>query len=201
MMIRFQQTVLATVILAFTIPGAGAQEIVLHKGDTLDDLRMTWDGNNPEARLEINTDKQFVSEGTSSIFAGSVVPEDSDITSYIAFRLSIESIDLNNQALVFEVWSSEPENTIAFHVRGLNAQGKIVAGWSSWSRPLDFEKQTMILVHGEATEKLLWEEAHIEVPESEVVFLEFIAGSRFNEQPYNFYVDNIRLVPSDMASE
>mgnify|MGYP002393203939 CR=1 FL=1 len=201
MMTRIQQIVVAVGILAFAASGAEGQEIVLHNGDTLDGLKMTWDGQNPKARLETNTDKQFISEGSGSIFAGSVAPEGTDHTSYVAFRFPVDPLDMKNHALAFEVWSSEPENTLAFHVRGLNAQGKIVAGWGSWFRPLVFNAQTMMLVPGTASGKLRWEEHNIEAPESDIVFLEFIVGSRSWGQAYNMYVDNIRLEPAKASSE
>ncbi len=195
MNIRIPFRALIGVFFAFaSLSASAAEEMILHNGDTIGNLKMTWAADNPEAALELNTEKAFLSEGTGSILVRSVVPPDSSSTSYVGFRMSVGLIHLKDRVLTFDVWSTTPDATLAFHVRGLNARGQIVAGWESWSRPLEPQQQTMRLISGESG-KLNWEEERIEAPDDEIAYLEFIIGSRTGGAAYNVYVDNIRLVP------
>lgn len=201
MIIRPLPAALIVTLLVLPLLRTLGGEVVLHDGEDLDGIQMSWSFLNPKGQVEINNDPRFISKGRGSILAHSEVPVDADHTSYVGFRVAVGPLTLDDRTLAFDAWSTEPDATKAFHVRGLNAKGKIVAGWGSWSHPLDPEKQSFLLVSGESGPKLKWEASHLEAPDDEIVFLEFIAGSVAKGKPYNMYVDHIRLLPTNAATE
>jgi hypothetical protein len=208
MKMRITPFAYASLLSAFlgvsAVSSAAAGDVLVHNADTLNKVELTWNRGegNPEARVELNTDRQFISEGRASILLKSVAPLDAGgQTSYIGFKVPVGPFVLDDQVtLTFDAWSSEPETTPAFYVRCLNAEGKIVAGWSSWRTPLGTKKQKFTL-RRESEEKLVWENNEMIVaPDDKVAFLEFIIGSRSEGMPYNLLVDNIHLVSSATSS-
>lgn len=189
--------VLPCCILALAAACAGAGEKTLHHADSLTGVALSMGQRNPDTRLEVNTDKRFVSEGAGSIHVSSVAPHDAAGTSYIGFRIPIAAMRLaESQALAFEAWSSHPESTKALYARGLNREGKIVAGWTSWANPVSPTARTFVLVPGRESGALAWESTRINAPGDEIVAVEFLAGCVAKGESFDLYVDQIRVAPA-----
>lgn len=183
-------------MMALAAAGAAAEETVLHRCESIADIRLTWGEKAPDARLELNTDRPFVSEGSGSVHAQATAPADAAGTSYIGFRIPVVPLRLADQAIAFDAGSSRPATTLAFYARGLNAQGKIVLGWTSWSNPLTTKGKTFILVPGRHSHGMAWEKDRIEAPGEAVTALEFIAGCTAPGRAFDLYVDHVRVVPA-----
>lgn len=196
------RTKLTMAMLGLMLAYAGAAERTLHPADSLEGVRLTWGTENPQSQLELNTDAVFRSEGTASIRAHSQAPEAARGTSYVGFRLAIPPTRFDAEtALAFEVWSSHPVATNAFHVRGFNAEGKQAAGWASWANPLVRSGRTLVLVPGMQSMGLGWEDSRVEAEGTEVTELEFIAGCVTKGVPLDMYIDHIRAVPAPQTDQ
>jgi len=170
---------------------AGAQDTVLHRAESLDGVRLTWGSAENAARLELSTNQ--VSEGQAAIQVRARSPEQAGGTSYVGCRLPIAATRLDGQALAFEAWSNWPQSTIAFYARGLDADGKIVAGWSSWANLLSPAARTCVLVPDQPSSGLSWEADRVQNAEGSIVAIEFIAGCTARGEEFGMAIDNVRL--------
>ncbi len=182
-------------LLALAAAAGVHGETVLHSCDSLDGVRLSWQSHAPDARLEVTTDPARVRAGTGSLQVSATASEKATGTSYIGFRVAVSPLRLSaDQAIAFEAWSAHPAATKAFHVRGLDAGGRIVAGWSSWNHPLKASGSTFIVVPARQGGGLAWESERIEAAEGEIAFLEFIAGCTDRGVVYDMAIDQIRVV-------
>lgn len=192
---------LMTLILCFS---ATAQETVLVTGfETDEGLSTTFTEKGRDIALSLNTDPQFISEGAASLsLASRSVPEPRGNTyAGVSVKLS-EPIDVTGHALVFDVWTTQAANTRALYARGYDSANKIALSWSNWNAPLrDNEKVTVhlhpeISLHGFSWESTVTESAN----RDQITRLEFIIGTSAKDAPFNVFIDNVRLVKSQMRS-
>ena len=195
--------VLPCLLIAFC-PSAYSQDatMLVTGFETLDGLAMTYDAGSPASDMSLNAGPNFVSEGTSSLLLQNVSPVDATGNSYIGVSVSLpEPVSLRGRALAFDAWTTEQENTRALYVRGYDADGGCALSWLTWNSPVRVEGKTEVaLTPMMPGSGLAWEP---QVAESEnrdeIVRLEFIIGTGGRDAPYNIYLDNVRLVVSEVT--
>ncbi len=186
------------------IPTAAQDEAVLLSGfESLDGASMVgWSSRLPGSELALNTDPRFISEGAGSVHLQGVAPADATGSSYLSVKVQLEQpIDLKDRALAFDAWTSHPESTQALYVRGYDAAAKTVLSWMSWSRPIREGRNSVELVPGLTFPPFSWENTVIDSDRRDgVVSLEFIIGTRQPGAAYDIYLDNVRLVVSEIVA-
>ena len=192
-------------IIAIAIGPALAQEeremTALNNCDSPDGVTITNGAGWPETRVELNTDAAWKSEGEASIHLSGVSPADAAGNSYLSIDVPIGDVDLTDQAIIFDAWTSQPENTKALYVRGYNAAGECVLSYLNWGGPLgDGARTTIELVRGFSM-SLAWEPAMVETDDpSSVTMLRFYIGTSGKGVPFDLYLDNIRMAESTINS-
>lgn len=181
--------------IAWSVAVSG-QETLLHSADSDDGVRLNWGADNPAAKLEVQTRPAFVTQGTGSLRASSQAPDPARGTAYVGFRLPIAATRLDGLALSVDAWSTTPEATIAFYVRGFDAAGQQVVGWTSWAHPLSPAGRTFVLAPGQLSDGLGWEADRVQAADQPIVAVEFIAGCVTAGAAFDLAVDNLRTVPA-----
>ena len=200
---RTMRSLLLIALSVLTV-GCLAQEapIFVTGFETLDGLSLGFDAKNPASKLSLNQDANFVSEGAASLLLQSVSPEGTTGNTYLAVSVALpEPISLNKRALVFDAWTTEVENTRALYVRGYDSANECALSWQSWGSPVVAGKRTEVeLIPRIPSGGLAWEPKMAVSPDrEEIVRLEFIIGAHEHGVPYNIYLDNVRLVASEVT--
>ncbi len=169
--------------------------------DSLEGVTISGGADWPETKLELNTDAAYLSQGAASLHLSGVSPADATGNSYLSMDVDLGGADLTGKALLFDAWTSHPENTQALYVRGYDAEGICVLSFLNWSSPLgDGGKTTFELMRGFGR-KLAWEPKMVESDDvSAVAKLRFYIGAHDKGVPFDLYLDNIRAVKSNMRS-
>ena len=194
-----RNTIVATFVaiaMAIVAGLATAQETVILNADSIENVKLSWGGQIPDSRMELNTDKEFVSEGQGSIHVFSVTQPDAKGNSYVGFRAPVKPTDLKGKGLMLDAWSAHPKTTKALYVRGYNARGKCVASWQCWKHPLSKTCKTIGLVPGKQSSDFAWEPKKIQAAGDPIAFIECIAGSPTKGDPFDLYIDNVRVAPA-----
>ncbi len=167
----------------------------LYMGEDLKGVALQW-GKDETAKLQVNTDPAYTSEGKGSLLVSRTSPKDADGNSYVSISIDIAPADMSvNRALAFDAWTSEPKNTQALYVRGYDAAGQCVMSWHSWSGPLKNAKTSLELLPGASGSGLAWEPNELKSDDrSAVVKLWFYAGTHDPAVPFSMYIDNVRTV-------
>lgn len=180
---------------------AQGQTLVLHTCDDLQSIAANNSANLPDTKLETATAPADVVEGTGSLHASSVSPADATGNTYLSVVFSTPPADTTGRALVFEAWSSTPEKSLAFYVRGYDAEGTCVLSWLSWAGLLKAEPQTFTLVPGMLNDGMAWEPAMVKSADrSAVVRWEIYTGTHDPGVAYDMFLDHLRLEPNTMKS-
>lgn len=174
---------------------------LLFSCDTLEGVVVRDGATWPETVLELNRDPRYISEGNASLHLRGVSPADATGNSYLSVEVPIGGVDLTGQAILFEAWTDEPENTKALYVRGYDAAGQCVLSFLNWSGPLgDGTGQTFELVRA-FSDQLAWEPAMVQSDDlTAVQTLRFWIGTSQPGVPFSLYLDNIRMAPSTVHS-
>ncbi|MFO7946832.1 MAG: hypothetical protein R6V19_08450, partial [Armatimonadota bacterium] len=148
------------VILLFATCICMAQEeaMLLHSCEDTTDIRV--EGPEETTKLRVNVEVPNISEGEGSLHLFSRSPENPDGNTYASMVIPISPVDLRDNALVFDAWTSSPETTGALYVRGIDPNGGWAASWNSWKNPLSREKTTFVLIP-ERDSKLQWDEKYV----------------------------------------
>lgn len=178
-----------------------AQPKVLNTCDDLAGWTVAQGKGYPETKLEIATDPKLVTEGQGSLHVATVSPKDATGNTYLSVILTTPPTDIRKQALVFDAWTTDPSRTRALYVRGYDAQGNTVLSWMSWAGPLKAEVTPYELHPGYSLGPLQWEPAVLKSDDrSAVVRWEFYVGTPQPGTAFDLYLDNLRLVPSEVKS-
>ena len=184
--------------LALAQPPAQEQAVLLYAGDNIDTLTYDMGRDNPNNKQELNTDPAYLSEGNSSLHISSVSPADAKGNSYLSVNIPIQPTVFKGRELTCDAWTSQPQNTQAFYVRGYDADKNCVLSWQSWSSPVQAEKTSFELIPHLSLGSLNWEDkvATGDI-EAEVVMLRFYVGTHDKGVPFDVYLDNVRSLKSD----
>ncbi len=202
---RLPHLIGALLIIALAAGLAGAQEeremALVQSCDRLDGVTVSSGADWPETRLELNTDPAWKSEGDASIHLSGVSPADAAGNSYLSIDVPVGDVDLTGKAIIFDAWTSQPENTRALYVRGYNAAGECVLSYLNWSGPLaDGSRKTIELMRG-FSQLLAWEQKMVETDDTtSVTMLRFYIGTSGKGVPFDLYLDNIRIAESNIRS-
>jgi hypothetical protein len=162
--------------------------VMLFDCDTVEGVTITGGQKWPDSKLEVNTDAAFMSEGEGSLH------------SYLDLSIALDGVDLTKQALLFDAWTSTPDNTRALYVRAYNSAGDCVLSFLNWGGPLGAEKTSFELSKGFG-DRVAWEPKMVESDDlSSVTRLRFYVGTGAKGVPFDLYLDNIRIAPSIMQS-
>lgn len=180
---------------------AQPQAQLIHSCDDTQGWRVNMGAPFPETKLEISTDARFVSEGRGCLHAATVSPKEAPGNTYLSLVLTTPPLNIEGKALCFEAGTSDAQLSRALYVRGYDAQGQTVLSWMSWGGPLKNEKSTFELVPGVSLGPLQWEPGVIKSDNRRaIVKWEFYVGTHEAGAPFDLYLDNIRLVPSEARS-
>jgi hypothetical protein len=161
--------------------------------ETTDGLSITWDPKNPDSKLTLNTDPQWVSEGKGSVFLRSKSLPDARGNSYVGFSMRLtEPLALEKRSLKFEAWSEPDAAPRALYVRGYDAANKTVLSWQTWNWGAS-GATTVELIPEMSYSGLDWEsEVAVSAERKGIVRLEFIIGTSEKGVAYGMYFDNVR---------
>lgn len=200
---RFTHALMLCLILPISLCPAQEAPVLLTGFESVEGLGLTYDARNPATELSLNTDPRFISEGEASLLLESVSPEGATGNTYLGVMVQLdEPVSFARRAMLFDAWTTEPDNTRALYVRGYDPEGKVALSWQSWSSPVrSDEKHEIELIPALSLPGMAWEQS-VAVSErrDEIVRLEFIIGTNQRGAPYNIYLDNVRLVPSEVTS-
>lgn len=182
---------------------ASAQEgeqTMLFNCDSLEGVSITGGQNWPDTKLEVNTDPAFVSEGGGSLHLSGVSPADATGNSYLDLTINLPPVDLTGRAVLFDAWTSHPENSKALYLRAYNAAGECVLSFLSWDGPIGREKTSFELIRGFGG-GLGWEPGMVTGQDlTKVTRLRFWVGTSGKGMPFDLYLDNIRTRPTLVRS-
>ncbi|MFO7947672.1 MAG: hypothetical protein R6V19_12760, partial [Armatimonadota bacterium] len=175
--------------------------VVLHTCETIEGMSLDRGAEGEDAVLELNTDPAFISEGQGSVHIARTSEEDAQGNSYISVDIPVPAADMTDRKLTFDAWTTEPENTDGFYVRGYDAAEKCVLSWNSWSNPVKAEKTHFEMIPGVPSAGMGWESAEIEADHSApVVRLRFYAATHDPATFVDLYIDNIRAEHCEVVS-
>jgi len=189
----------AVLPLCFLASLTAAEEplTLLHPLETTDGLTLAWGSQCARKELVVNTDPQWVSEGSASVrLIGAV--ESPPGNQYLAVKIPLPPTDLENARLIFDAWSTTPETTQALYVRWYNAAGECVASWVHWGSPFagggqrTFEFQNRLSRQGFSYEP----QEVTERPLTEVTLVEIIIGTSKKEVTFDVVLDHLRRGPA-----
>ena len=167
---------------------------VIHPCETLDGVVVADGAKLPGTRLELNADPARLSEGRASLHVRSVSPP-KDTAVYLSIDLSIAPVDFGDKALLFDAWTTDPGVTRALYVRGYDSKGGCALSWMSWGGLLRETKTEVSLVPEETAAGLKWEPYKITAPNRMAVSrLRFYVGTQSGSQPFDLFLDNVRVV-------
>ena len=171
--------------------------------ESLEGISFTFDAGNPANTVTLNSDSRFISEGEHSLHLASVSREGATGNTYLGVMVRLpEPVNFVKRAMRFDAWTTEPENTRAFYVRGYDRDGGTALSWATWSSPVrGDQKHEIELIPAISLPGMAWE-ATVATSEQrhEIVRLEFIIGTNRRGVPYDIFLDNVRLVPSEVTS-
>ncbi len=196
-MIRFCLILLG--LAAWTAaPAAGAAETaILHACETLDGVALVDSRNLPDARLEVNTDPGFISEGKGSLHLRATTRPDTNIT-YLSADIPIPATDFSEAMLELDAWSAAPESTRAFYVRGYDAAGRCALSWMTWNAPLATEATRVLLVPETRFGIMKWEPYELKGGDrTAVTRLRVYIGAKGSEKVMDLFLDRIAVRPLD----
>ncbi|NPV47048.1 MAG: PQQ-like beta-propeller repeat protein [Armatimonadetes bacterium] len=180
---------------------AQGQTLTLHACDDLQGITPQVSANLPETKLEIVNDPAQVVEGTGCLHAASVSPAGAEGNTYLSVVFTTPPTDTTGKALVLEAWSSTPDKSLAFYVRGYDAQGTCVLSWLSWAGLLSAKPRTFTLVPGMLNDGMAWEPGMVRSADrTAVVKWEVYTGTHDHGVAYDLYLDHLRLEPNTMRS-
>lgn len=170
--------------------------ILLHACDTSQGVQGTWATERSKtARIEVNTDHRWLSEGGGSIHLSARSGLETDIRHYYGAMIPVRKADLANRAILLDLWTSTPEATQCVYVRLFGPEGRKAAGWVNWNRPFARSAQrTLKLDQGLSRAGFTWEAEDCD-PQlaGEVVAVEIIMGTRTADADLDVYIDQIRM--------
>ena len=188
-------------LLVLSFAGAQPRTQALSTCDALTGWAVGNAAKAPETKLEISADARFIAEGKGALYASTVSPKDATGNSYLSVILTTPPVDMTGQALLFEAATTDPKVTQALYVRGYDAKGNTVLSWLSWAGPLKGDKTTFELAPGVSLGPLQWEPGVIKSDDRRaIVKWEFYVGAHDPGVPFDLYLDNLRLVPSEVKS-
>jgi len=195
----------AIIALVLTIPlAAFAQDtppVLLHGCESTEGAKLADGASHPDAKLEVNGDAAYLSEGQGSLHLSATSPADATGNSYLSVELTIAPTDMSKQALIFDAWSSQAENSRALYVRGYDQKGACALSWATWSSPVTVAKTTVDLYPGRSAKGLGWEtDVAGEGDRTAVVKLRIYTGTHDPGKPFDLYLDNIRIQYRDLRS-
>ncbi|MBT3379074.1 MAG: PQQ-binding-like beta-propeller repeat protein [Lentisphaerae bacterium] len=165
--------------------------------EDLTGVRVKAERNCEDARLETNTDPGYVSEGRGSLFLAGRSRTPRTGNTYVSAVIDVPPVDLSNQALLLDAWTSEPKHTGALYVRGYDPDDRCVVSWSSWSSPLRETRTRFELFPALSTGTLAWRPKEIASEDrSNVVRLRVWTGTAKGGVSFNMYLDNVRAAHS-----
>lgn len=173
---------------------AEPEPVLLYDGESLDAVKGAVRASSPDTEIALNTDPQFVSQGESSLHISSRSDPQAAGNTYISVYINTPPADMTSQALLLDVWSSTPAASRAFYVRGYDEDGKCTLSWASWSGVLQREKTTIRLVPELSRSGIAWEADLIQNSDrTAVVRWEIYTGTSEKGEPFDIYVDNMRI--------
>ncbi len=169
--------------------------------EDLEGVTLNWGKGREGTKLEINTDPAYLSEGKGSLHVSSVSPQDATGNTYVSVDIRIDAVDMNQRALVFDAWTSQPRHSEALYVRGYDAADNCVLSWGSWGGLLQVDKTTFELFPGVSRGGLRWETKELKSDDiSAVVKLRFFTGAHDAGVAFDMYLDNVQAVRKEMKA-
>lgn len=148
-------------------------------------VRLTWGGNCTDRGIE-------TAAGAIALTARSDAKAGSH---YNGLMIPLPARDLRGQQLVLDLATSTPETTQAVYVRLYDANGKRVASWNTWDRPLANGPINVRLQTGLNSGGFLWEPKEIQGDAASVASIEIIAGTRATNVVFDLRAGNLRTAP------
>lgn len=188
------------ILLTVLAVGYSAAQVIICPCDTADGWTVSWGQSLPEKRMEVNSDKRFVTDGDKSLHVvGSVKTEDGN--QYLGFKLKVQPFDLQGKALFLDAATSTPKVTNAFYLRLYDDQGKLVASWNSWGDLLKDKTQTFRFIPGGSKKGMAWEQDSVKSDRLDhVATVELIIGTKEKNVTFDGFFDNLRTEETNMRT-
>ena len=184
-------------IAAETCAAVSEETFLLHGLESTQGMENTWGGNCTGRRMEANHQEAFVSESKASVrLSGRSGPESR--SHYNALKIPLDGLDLEARTILFDCWTTTPENTQAIYLRLYTKDGKTAASWSNWGSPFARSRHiTVRLDQGMSRGGFSWEEKNIDADNAKnIAAAEIIIGTRTPHAVFDIYVDNLRASQS-----
>lgn len=161
--------------------------------ESAENLSITWDAKNPDSKISLNTDPQWISQGRTSVLLQSKSPQNATGNSYVGLSIRLaEPVSLEKRSLRLDVWSLPGAAPRALYVRGYDRANNTVLSWQTWSWG-GLGKSELELIPGMASSGLDWEATVATGTDRKgIVRLEFIIGTSDKGATYGMYFDNVR---------
>jgi len=189
----------ATAVLAW--PGLAAAQptektLVLHACESAQGAKATWAAvGSKTARIEVNTDRRWLSEGRGSIHFRVRSGPEKDSNQYFGVMIPLEKADALNRTILVDLWSSTPETTEMVYVRLYGARGRKAGSWVRRGRPFKESGHLALRLDPELSRQgFVWEakEADSQLA-GEVTALEIVLGTRAGQADMDVYIDDVRM--------
>jgi len=169
--------------------------ILLNGLDSAAGVKLSWGTELPETRIEVNTDRRFVSEGAASLHLASRGGKQAGRRYYAGIRIPLQAVVLDGRSLMLDCWTSRPAATQAIYVRLYGAKNRKLADWTNWSQPFRHSPRlTIRLDLGLDRDGFEWSSQGIQGHEEEPIeAVEIIIGTQDAGAALDLYVDNLRL--------
>ncbi len=183
---------------AESLPQQPEATIAIHGFESLDGISKSWGGDCTEIRLDLNTERSFVSEGRGSLHLSGQSGKTDGKNYYNGVTLSLASIDIHRRAVLLDCWTSTPASTHAVYVRLFGPGRKQVAGWVNWGKPFTRNGHlTIRLDDAVSGDGFTWEEASVQTESTmPVVAAEIIIGTNTPDTTFDIYIDDLRITQS-----
>ncbi|NUQ61099.1 MAG: hypothetical protein HUU20_01335, partial [Pirellulales bacterium] len=187
--------VFAAFIQSAAMARAGIPEktILIHGLESVQGITNTWGGDCTDRRMESSNRENFVSEGKASVrLTGRSSPKSQ--SHYNALKIPLDGVDLDCRTVMFDCWTTTPEDTQAVYLRLYTKDGKTAGSWSNWGSPfIQSPRITVRLDYGMGRGGFSWEEKNIDAENARsIAAAEIIIGTRAPEAMFDIYVDNLR---------
>ncbi|NLX95888.1 MAG: hypothetical protein GXY83_06910 [Rhodopirellula sp.] len=176
---------------------APEKTVLIHGFESAEGVANTWGSTCTDRRLDLNHRDAFVSEGKGSVrLTGRSGPKTQ--SHYNALKVLLDGVDLDSRTVLFDCWTTTPEETQAVYLRLYTGDGKTAASWSNWGSPFARSRHiTVQLNQGMSRGGCTWEEKNIDAENAKkIAAAEIIIGTRTPNATFDIYVDNLRASQS-----